>query len=72
MVPFCWQWSGRLFTHFRNPANDNLYVRYGYWNEGRVVSNYNWLDNDWNRHNPAASLANFFISPHLWVGSFVW
>src|SRR3989344_8189772 len=25
---------------FRNPANDHLYVRYGYWNEGKVVSRY--------------------------------
>ena len=47
---------------FRNPSRDNLYVRYGYWKKGRVVSNYNWLDNDWNGNNPAAS-ATLFISP---------
>ena len=56
-------WCNRKhFTHFRNPSNDNLYVRYGYWKKGRVVSNYNWLDNDWNGNNPAAS-ATLFISP---------
>jgi len=43
---------------FRNLANGNLYVRFGYWNEGRVVSDYRWLDNDWNRHDPAASVAS--------------
>ncbi len=51
------------FYTFRNPANDNLYVRYGYWNEGKVVSNYNWLDNDWNGNNPAASSATCSFLP---------
>lgn len=48
-----------------------LYVRYGYWRGGRVVSNYNWLDNNWNGNNPAASVATLFISLLLWQGSFV-
>ncbi len=71
MILFCGQWHGRHPTHFRNPTNGNLYVRYGYWNEGKVVSNYSWLDNDWDRNNPSASIATLFISPLLWQGSFV-
>ncbi len=42
---------------FRYPASDSLYVRYGYWCGGRVVSDSHWLDSDWPRRNPAASLA---------------
>lgn len=40
---------------FRNPTNGDLYVRFGYWHGGRVVSLYNWLGNDWDGINPAAS-----------------
>lgn len=57
-------------TH-RN-SNDNLYVRYLYW-DGRRWNwnyNYNWLDNEWNSNNPAA-VANIFISPSGFRGSFV-
>lgn len=54
-------------TH-RN-SNNNLYVRYLYWNGDRWNWNYNWLDNNFNSNNPAA-LAIFFISLP-WRGSFV-
>lgn len=52
-------------------ADGNLYVRYLYWNDKQWVSNYNWLDNDWNVNNPSAQLATLFISLLLWQGSFV-
>jgi hypothetical protein len=43
----------------RNAGGD-LYVRYLYWNDEQWVSNYNWLDNDWNVNNPSAQLATLF------------
>lgn len=43
---------------FHNPANGSLYVRYGYWDEGKVVSDYSWLGNDWGVNDPSASLAS--------------
>lgn len=49
-------------SYNRNP-NGNLYVRYLYWNGDRWNSNFNWLDNNFNSNNPAALLANLFISP---------
>jgi hypothetical protein len=42
---------------FRDPADGNLFVRYGYWSGGRVVSDYYWLDDVWRRRRPAASFA---------------
>lgn len=45
--------NGRHSIRNRN-SDDNLYVRYLYWNDGRWNWNYNWLDNDWNGNNPAA------------------
>ncbi|MEK9152682.1 MAG: hypothetical protein AAB692_04925 [Patescibacteria group bacterium] len=47
---------------YRN-ADGNLYVRYLNWNGDRWVSNYNWLDNDFNGNNPAAVLASLFMTP---------
>ena len=47
--------------HNRN-SDDNLYVRYLYWNDGRWNWGNNWLDNDWNGNNPAALRATLFIS----------
>ena len=62
-------WYRRHVIHLRNPSNGNLYVRYLYWNDGELNRNYNWLDNDWNRQNPSASVANLFISlPQLFTG----
>ncbi len=59
-------WLGRYSVQNRN-ADGNLYVRYLYWNDEQWVSNYNWLDNDWNVNNPSAQLAILFISlPILW------
>ena len=55
-------WRGWHGARFRN-ANGNLYVKYLYWNGSRWNWNYNWLDNDWNSNNPAASLANLIVLP---------
>lgn len=52
-------------------SDDNLYVRYLYFNDGEWNSNHNWLDNDWNDNNPAAVRATLFISLRLWLESFV-
>jgi hypothetical protein len=41
---------------FRSPSNGSLYVRYGFWSGGRVLSGYFWLGHDWGGHYPAASL----------------
>ncbi len=46
---------------YRN-GDDNLYVRYLYWNGDRWNWNYNWLDNDWNSNNPALVRATILIS----------
>ena len=43
---------------FRLPVRDRLYVRYGCWGGGRVVSHYRWLGYGWNVRSPAASLAS--------------
>lgn len=39
-------------------SDGGLYVRYGYWGDGRVVSNYRWLDRGWYRDRPSASVAS--------------
>lgn len=44
-------------TIFRGPSSGYLYVRYLCWNGDAWVSDYNWLDSDWNGHYPAAVLA---------------
>ena len=43
---------------FRNPADGVLYVRYGYWRDGRVKSDYRWLGDGWRARSPAASRAS--------------
>jgi hypothetical protein len=43
---------------FRDPADGDLYVRYGFWVGGKVVSLYYWLDNDWLSIHPSASSAS--------------
>jgi len=43
---------------FCRPASDRLFVRCGFWREGRVVSFYYWLARDWDRRRPAASVAS--------------
>lgn len=56
------EWKGKYVyfwgTIFRDPSNGFLYVRYGYWDGGEVVSNYRWLGNGWGSSRPAASLAS--------------
>ena len=37
-------------------SGGRLYVRYGCWGEGRVVSDFCWLDFDWDDYYPAAVL----------------
>lgn len=39
-------------------SGGNLYVRFGCWDEGKVVSDCHWLDRGWDNNNPAASLAS--------------
>ncbi|MCC7160648.1 hypothetical protein IT399_02935 [Candidatus Nomurabacteria bacterium] len=41
---------------FRDPVNDNLFVRYGFWGAGKVVSSsHRVLDSLWGYNNPAVS-----------------
>ena len=56
------QCYGRLRTIGRN-SDDNLYVRYLYWNDGQWNWNYNWLDNEFDAQNPAAVSASVFMPP---------
>ncbi len=53
------QWTS---LHMYRNGDDNLYVRYLYWNGDRWNWNYNWLDNDWNSNNPALVRATILIS----------
>lgn len=43
---------------FRGPALIDLCVRYGCWDDGRVVSGDDWLGYVWGADSPAASLAS--------------
>lgn len=43
---------------FRSPSRGGLYVRYGCWHGGRVVSNYDWLGSGWHSNDPSASVAS--------------
>ena len=43
---------------FRGPSDDVLYVRYGFWREGEVVSSYHWLDRGWGGDGPSVSPAS--------------
>lgn len=61
--PSLWpeDWKGKYVyfwgTIFRG-SDGYLYVRFGYWNEGEVVSDYCWLGGGWRVGSPAASLAS--------------
>lgn len=43
---------------FRSPARGRLCVRVGFWRDGRVVSDFGWLDGGWGGNDPAASSAS--------------
>src|SRR3990167_8291009 len=68
-------WHRRHFVRIVRSRNGNLNVPYLYENDGKVVLNWNWTDNDWNDNNPALRLATHFISllceDHTCRGSFV-
>lgn len=49
------------YTIVRN-SNGNLNVPYLIENDGKVILNWNWTDNDWNSNNPALRFATHFIS----------
>ena len=51
----------------RNRNDGNLNVPYLYVNDGKVVLNWNWLDNDWNDNKPAVRFATYFISLLIFV-----
>jgi len=59
VVKWWYRWH---LIHFSD-SDGNLYVRYLIWDGRQWNRNYNWLNNDWNEHNPSASLATFFVSP---------
>jgi hypothetical protein len=46
------------FHTFVENQNGNLNVPYLYENDGKVVVNWNWLDNNWNSNNPALRFRN--------------
>lgn len=56
------EWKGKYIyfwgTIFRDPSDDDLCVRCGYWDGDRVVSSCYWLDDDWRGGSPAASSAS--------------
>ncbi len=54
---------------YRN-SNDDLYVRYLYWDDSAWNWNCNWLVSSFNSYNPAVVLATLLISPSS-RGSFV-
>ncbi len=54
-------WHRRRFIHYRN-SDDNLNVRYLNWNGDRWDWDWDWLGSDWDSYNPAALLANLFVS----------
>lgn len=55
------EWKGKWVyfwgTIFRRSGGD-LYVRYGYWSGGEVVSSCSWLGGGWSDYGPSASLAS--------------
>lgn len=61
-IPESWKGQYVYFwgTIYRN-SDDNLYVRYLYWNDDKWNWNYNWLDNDFDDQNPAVLLASGLV-----------
>jgi hypothetical protein len=55
-------WCGRQCAHIVRNRNGNLNVPYLYENDGKVVLNWNYLDNNWNDNNPALRFASRIIS----------
>lgn len=53
-----------LYTFVRND-DGNLNVPYLIEIGGKVVLNWNWLDNDWNSTNPALRFANLSFLSHV-------
>lgn len=43
---------------FLHPSVGHLCVRYGFWSDGRVVSDCRWLSHGWLSRNPSTSLAS--------------
>ncbi len=41
---------------YKNPEDGRHYVRYGCWNNGKVVRHYRWLDHPWAGDCPAATV----------------
>lgn len=52
-----------VFYTFVPNRDGNLNVPYLVENGGKVVLNWNWLDNDWDANCPALRFANLFVSP---------
>ena len=52
----------KAFCTIVQNRDGNLNVPYLIENDGEVVVNWNWLDNDWNDNNPAARFATRFTS----------
>ena len=53
----------RTASYIFVPNRDgNLYVPYLIENDGKVVLNWNWLDNDWDANNPTLRFAHLFVS----------
>ncbi|OHA59581.1 MAG: hypothetical protein A2589_01835 [Candidatus Vogelbacteria bacterium RIFOXYD1_FULL_46_19] len=43
---------------FRDPSNGLLCVRFLFWDDGGLDRDYRWLDYDWDRQDPSASVAS--------------
>ncbi|MBU3964354.1 hypothetical protein KJ562_01315, partial [Patescibacteria group bacterium] len=56
LIPEDWKGKAVFFwaTIYRR-SDGSLYVRYLFWSGGGWYWLYNWLDDDWGDHNPAAS-----------------
>ena len=57
-----------VFCTLVQNRNGNLNVPYLIENDGRVVVNWNWLDNNWNGNNPALRFATHFTSHPVLYG----
>jgi hypothetical protein len=66
-------WNGWRIIRFVRNQNGNLYVPYLIEVDGKVVLNWNWLDNNWNSNNPALRFRNslhFSSTFFTFVGEF--